>query len=744
MKKIILGVVWILFLTPLISSASHIVGGEIEFYPTNRSTNRFYLGLNLYFDQANANAAAETNTIRLYFFRKSDNQAMGGIELPKTTRKLISYSNPVCGNNSGDLQTLLLRYSSEVILNAQNFDDARGYYIVWERCCRNRVISNIQNPANTGETFYTEFPALIQNGQPYTNSSPKFEELKGDYICLNRPFTFDFSGKDADGDSLVYSLTKPWAGYSSSSNPEPVARGSSAYPEVEWVAGINNQNMIPGNPSLFINPQTGMLGVTASRLGLYVFAVLIEEYRKGVRIGAVRREFQLKVVDCPQNASPVALFREAGKINFYKKGELLTIKRDQSKCLDIMITDGDANQRLSIKTIGVNFDDKSVTVNPVTYTTKSTTDTLKAQICFEKCLESRNNTPLVVAIVVSDDGCPQPRTDTLSLRVFIEGNANNNPEASTDLANNRASIPQGTNLAFKVTGADKDNDDLILEAKGRGFELNQVGMSFSNGTGKGTITQPFNWNPPCNALDREYVVDFIVTDVGCNRQVKDTVTVRLQAFARANNKPSVSTNLPANQLINVPYPTSEGDNTISFEVYGDDLDKADQLKLYAQGKGFNLSQYSLKFDAKNGLPRLTSRFDWTLTCSQFADLAGKDLVINFICEDNSCGPVKTDTMAVTLRMANIPDVQIVESKIPNVITPNNDGKNDCFTVDGISDVACGPQFLQVDIYNRWGKLVFSSTDKKFKWCADGVTTGTYFYGLRFTDKTIKGTLTVVK
>ncbi|MFN3382443.1 MAG: gliding motility-associated C-terminal domain-containing protein, partial [Runella zeae] len=411
MKKIILGVLWILFFIPLISNASHIVGGEIEFYPTNRSTNRFYLGLNLYFDLINGNSAAENSTIRVYFFRKSDNEPMGSVELPKTTRKLINYTTPTCASGSFGVQTLLLRYSSEVIINAQNFDDVRGYYIVWERCCRNTTITNIVRPGDTGQTFYTEFPALIQNGLPYTNSSPQFEELKGDYICLNRPFTFDFGGKDADGDSLVYSLTKPWAGYSSPSSSQPVPIGSKVYPEVQWVAGINNQNMIPGNPSLFINPQTGMLGVTASRLGLYVFAVLIEEYRQGVRIGAVRREFQLKVVDCPQNASPVALFREAGKVNFYKKGELLTIKRDQSKCLDIMITDGDANQRLSIKTIGVNFDDKSVTVNPVTYTTKSTTDTLKAQICFEKCLESRNNTPLVVAIVVSDDGCPQPRTD---------------------------------------------------------------------------------------------------------------------------------------------------------------------------------------------------------------------------------------------------------------------------------------------------------------------------------------------
>ncbi|MFN8345233.1 MAG: gliding motility-associated C-terminal domain-containing protein [Spirosomataceae bacterium] len=744
MKKILLRTWWILILLPLVSRASHIVGGEIEFYPTDRAANRFYVGLNFYFDQANGRPAAETQTVTLYFYRKSDNQAMGSIELPQTTRRLISYTNPTCGALDTDLRTLLIRYSSEIIINTQNFNDPKGYYIVWERCCRNSIITNIVNPASTGETFYMEFPALVQGGQPYVNSSPKFGELKGDYICLNRPFTFDFSGKDADGDSLVYSLVRPWAGFATTGNPEPIARGSSTYPEVTWAAGISDLNMIPGPRPLTINRQTGILSVTTDKAGLYVFAVLVQEFRKGVRIGAVRREFQFKVVDCPRNLEPIALYREAGKKNFYTQNETLLIKRDQTKCLEVLITDGDPNQRLTIKTVGVNFDDKGVTANPVTYVTKSATDTLKAQICFESCVESRNNQPVIVEVIVSDDGCPQPLVDTLRLRVIIEGSLNNNPDVTTDLANNRANIQQGTTLNFKVTGVDKDNDDLILEAKGRGFTLNQVGMSFTNATGKGTVTQPFTWSPPCAALDKEYLVDFIVTDVACNRQVKDTVTVRLQASPKPNNKPVVSTNLTAVQPIDVPLPSSDGSSAIRFDVYSDDADKTDQLRLYAQGKGFTLSQYQMKFDEKTGTPRLTSRFEWQPDCAEYAALAGKEVVINFITEDNSCGPVKNDTLAVRLRMGNLPTSGNVEKNIPNVITPNNDGKNDCFFVDGISSVACGPQFEKAEIYNRWGKLVFSSTDTKFKWCGDGVPTGQYFYGLKFTNQTIKGTLTVIK
>jgi len=744
MKKILLRTLWFFMIVPSLSWASHIVGGEIEFYPINRAANRYYVGLNFYFDQANGRPAAETQTITLYFFRKSDNANMGSILLPQTSRRLINYTNPTCGALNTDLRTLFIRYSSEIIVNSQNFADPAGYYIVWERCCRNGIITNIVNPSNTGETFYTEFPALVQNGQTYTNSSPRFDELKGDYICLNRPFNFNFSGKDPDGDSLVYSLTRPWAGFASASNPEPIARGSSGYPQVTWAAGITDQAMIPGPVPLRINRQTGMLNVTTNKAGLYVFAVLVEEYRKGVRIGAVRREFQLKVVDCPENFSPVALYREAGKSTFYKEGQTLLIKRDQKKCLEVLITDRDPNQRLSIKTIGLNFDDGSVSANPLTYVTKSTNDTLKTQICFEKCVESLNNQPVIVDVIVADDGCPQPLLDTLRIRVFIEGALNNNPDVTTDLTNNRASIPQGTTLNFKVTGINKDNDDLVLEARGRGFQLNQVGMTFNNAIGKGSVIQPFTWTPPCSATGQEYIVDFIVTDVACNRQVKDTVTVRLQASALPNNKPKVSTSLTSTSVLEVPLPTTDGGGMVRFDVYSDDADKTDQLKLYAQGKGFTLSQYQMKFDDKTGNPRLTSRFEWKPTCADYAQMAGKEVVVNFITEDNSCSPNKTDTLAVRMLLKNLPTANNIEQNVPNVITPNDDGKNDCFFIDGISSLACGPQFEKVEVFNRWGKLVFTSPDTKFKWCGEGIPSGQYYYGLKFSNQTIKGTLTVIK
>ncbi len=72
--------------------------------------------------------------------------------------------------------------------------------------------------------------------------------------------------------------------------------------------------------------------------------------------------------------------------------------------------------------------------------------------------------------------------------------------------------------------------------------------------------------------------------------------------------------------------------------------------------------------------------------------------------------------------------------IPNVFTPNGDGSND-FWFFSIEE----PQYFEITVYNRWGRMVFQSNNeqvmwdgKNFKsdeWCTEGV----YFYVMRATD-----------
>jgi len=97
---------------------------------------------------------------------------------------------------------------------------------------------------------------------------------------------------------------------------------------------------------------------------------------------------------------------------------------------------------------------------------------------------------------------------------------------------------------------------------------------------------------------------------------------------------------------------------------------------------------------------------------------------------NGYGCSNYDSIYVTLVECNI--------SVPNIITPNNDGINDSFTVDDTY-----MESILVIIYDRWGKMVYKWSNKSSSWNGKNIFTGlpvsdgTYFYvieGVRI-DKT---------
>jgi gliding motility-associated-like protein len=60
--------------------------------------------------------------------------------------------------------------------------------------------------------------------------------------------------------------------------------------------------------------------------------------------------------------------------------------------------------------------------------------------------------------------------------------------------------------------------------------------------------------------------------------------------------------------------------------------------------------------------------------------------------------------------------------IPNVFSPNNDGENDEFVIQGILGTV-----NSVKVFNRWGQIVFEANNYKNNWDGRDVSDGTYFY-----------------
>ena len=81
--------------------------------------------------------------------------------------------------------------------------------------------------------------------------------------------------------------------------------------------------------------------------------------------------------------------------------------------------------------------------------------------------------------------------------------------------------------------------------------------------------------------------------------------------------------------------------------------------------------------------------------------------------------------------------------LPNIITPNGDGKNDTFRP---SKAAASEPGTRLRLYNRWGQQVHATDDYRNDW-GPNQPAGVYYYTLedkRFCTPYVKGWLGVAK
>lgn len=99
---------------------------------------------------------------------------------------------------------------------------------------------------------------------------------------------------------------------------------------------------------------------------------------------------------------------------------------------------------------------------------------------------------------------------------------------------------------------------------------------------------------------------------------------------------------------------------------------------------------------------------------------------------DECGRSVSDNAVITV------DCEVI---IPNVITPNGDGQNDKFAVEGILYVS-----NTVRIFNRWGQTVYEASNYRNQWDGGDLPDGTYFYEITVArkDQPFTGQLTILR
>jgi len=94
-------------------------------------------------------------------------------------------------------------------------------------------------------------------------------------------------------------------------------------------------------------------------------------------------------------------------------------------------------------------------------------------------------------------------------------------------------------------------------------------------------------------------------------------------------------------------------------------------------------------------------------------------------------------------------------KIPGVITPNADGKNDIFLILNENKTGSGEdikitnefQSMELVIFDRWGRKLYENSNYKSDWIAQGVPDGSYYYVLKtigfYKTEKFKGSITIL-
>jgi gliding motility-associated-like protein len=717
-------------------SATHIVGGEFELQ--HQQGYNYKLTLNLYFDEVNGQPGALDELITVNFFEKSTNRRIGFQQMYLKSKTDVPYTNIDCA--FGGLVTSKIVYHETIYFDPNLFNSPAGYYVTWERCCRNGTINNIVSPEAAAQTFYMEFPAVVQNNKQFINSSPRLFPPLSDYACLNELFYFDFSGSDSDGDSLVYDMVTPLNGYTTTAMPAYGVRGyeyvepkSAPYPTVRWLAGYGNNTQIKGNPPMNIDSKTGRLTMRPNQKGLFVFGVRVQEFRGGKKIGEVRRDFQVLVLDCPRNDAPKVLARKQGSKTYYQKNQTISINADGNRCIDVFYTDPDLSEFVKLKAIPVNFTAKDFTLSGqfqgvINRGVKQ--DTLKAQICFAECFDVKRQI-YEIDLVVEDDGCSLPKTDTLRIKFEIIPVPNQAPVLTSDQPNQIVTLKRGEPFNMKLTGRDADMHKLTLSAAGNGFNLTQLGMNFNSTGGLGTANGEFSWTPECNAVEQSVRrVTFTLKEDACNPSPDQKITIEFRISA-PNNVPLLTSDKQQGEY------EMELDESFEANLTGTDID-LDPLQLVAVGNGFTLEEMGMTFIAMPGNGFATGKFTFKSICKA----AERGILkVDFILKEQACNPAPEPVHSISFKI-KLP--KLADYKPANIFTPNGDGKNDFFEMPGLPLEFCSARFEHIKVFNRWGAEVYSSTSPNFKWDGKGVNDGVYYYVIEFGSTRYKGSVTIVR
>ncbi len=604
-----------------------------------------------------------------------------------------------------------------------------SYYIVYQRCCRNSTISNIFNPDRIGATYVTE---LTAEAQRTCNSSPKFKEFPPILLCAGEPLSFDQSVIDTEGDSVVYSFCAPLTGGGTNvTNPlrldgiAPDPDAPPPYTPVTFQTPLYSfDNPIGVDANFRINPQTGIITGTPNTLGQFVMSVCVSEYRNGQLLSTMQRDFQLNVAECqPRVVARVAADSMGiNNRNFFlrscgnNKLKFINESQDRNDIDSLVWIFTNAQDTLTANTWDANITFPSsgnytgqLILNPDGLCGDTAniflriTPTLKADFEFDydTCSVSKVN-----FVDRSFSEANLLRTWQWNLG---DGNAANMPNID------HLYTTSGT-FTVRLEVQDANNCNAFAEKEIRYFPAPEiVDWELENVVGCAPATIIFDNLP--DVVNETYQVRWNFGDGNTSNLPRPTHRYAQSGVFTV----AVDIVSPIGCQINQVFPALieiSSTPTASFRFLPEQPSNLNPNVTF-----INESKNAESFNWSIGSILQTNEENPIVN---FQD-TGLYIVTLIAIHQSGC----QDTLTKQL------DIEpIVQIYIPNAFSPNADGTNDIFKVEGFT---AGVQDFSMTIWNRWGTLVFETNDPTVGW--DGQTNrqnkkeneGNYLYVIEFKD-----------
>ncbi len=695
-------------------SARHIIGGEITYIcqgeGNSPDTRNYQFVMNIYRD-CSSNGAPFDNPAELGIYRRTIG---GSWEYVETLTVRINTSFPIdptrdnpCLIVPPDICVEEATYVFEVF-NLPVID--QEYMVAYRRCCRNNSINNIIDPGGSGATYSV---TITPAAQQLCNSSPIFNDFPPIVICAEEDINFDHSASDAEGDQLVYEFCSPLLGGGNRGSfenpgseracdgitPDPAECPPPFFPVNFIVPTYSPTAPMAGDPVVSINPITGRISGVPEILGQFVVGVCVTEFRDGVELSRIQRDFQFNVAFCEQSvfagiSADSMLTTRLFQIN--SCGSQTVNFENQSGNINFidsyiweMLIDGDT-VRQTTRDATYEFPDignyqGQMIVNPGTD-------------CSDTAFIDVNIFPEIIASFDFDyDTCiagPVDFTDLSStgadslvrwLWTFGDGNSSSEPSPShlyespgfqdvmlTVVDNNRCSDDSVATIQYQPAPA------IIVLEPDRFVGCAPGDIFFNNLSTPIDSTYDILWDfgdgnmsdeiSPTNFYEEPgiYSISIDVTSpIGCmiSAQFQDYIRVLPGPIAAFTFDPANPTSF--NSLVQFTDLSTDAINWQWF--FGDESVSFDQNPSY-----------------------------------NFRDTGVQEIIL-VVGHESGC----TDSAFATL------DIQpIVNYYLPNAFSPNNDGINDTYRgIGAIEDIV---QF-ELTIWNRWGEKVFETNDPNEGW-----------------------------